>query len=61
MDKAEPGHEVCHGQIWRVAWHGGDDIEEFTKIIIAHELAHEVWNNIADDQFKEAVLDEARE
>lgn len=44
-----------------VAWHGGNDIEEFTKIIIAHELAHEVWNNIADDQFKEAVLDEARE
>lgn len=43
-----------------VAWHGGDDIEEFTKIIIAHELAHEVWNNIADDQFKKAVLDEAR-
>ena len=43
-----------------VAWHGSDDIEEFTKIIIAHELAHEVWNNIADDQFKEDVLDEAR-
>jgi hypothetical protein len=32
-----------------VAWHGSDDTEEFTKIIIAHELAHEVWNNIADD------------
>ena len=43
-----------------VAWHGSDDIEEFTKIIIAHELAHEVWNRIADDQFKEDVLDEAR-
>ena len=43
-----------------VDWHGSDDIEEFTKIIIAHELAHEVWNNIADDQFKEDVLDEAR-
>ena len=43
-----------------VAWHGSDDIEEFTKIIIAHELAHEVWNNIADDQFKEDVLDEAK-
>lgn len=43
-----------------VDWHGSDDIEEFTKIIIAHELAHEVWNHIADDQFKEDVLDEAR-
>ena len=43
-----------------VAWHGSDDIDEFTKLIIAHELAHEVWNNIADDQFKEDVLDEAR-
>ena len=43
-----------------VAWHGSGDIEEFTKIIIAHELAHEVWNRIADDQFKEDVLDEAR-
>ena len=27
-------------------------IDDFTKIIIAHELAHEVWNNIADDDFK---------
>ena len=43
-----------------VDWHGSDDIKEFTKIIIAHELAHEVWNNIADDQFKEDVLNEAR-
>jgi len=32
-----------------ITWHGSDDIEEFTKFIIAHELAHEVWNNIADD------------
>jgi len=32
-----------------VVWHGSDDIDEFTKIIIAHELTHEVWNNIADD------------
>ena len=32
-----------------VDWHGSDDIDDFTKIIIAHELAHEVWNNIADD------------
>ena len=37
-----------------------DDISQFTKIIIAHELAHEVWNNIVDDQFKEEILDEAR-
>ena len=43
-----------------VDWHGSDDIDQFTKLIIAHELAHEVWNNIADDQFKEDVLDEAR-
>ena len=43
-----------------VAWHGSDDIEEFTKIIIAHELAHEVWNNIADEDFREEILDEAK-
>ena len=36
-------------------------IDEFTKIIIAHELAHEVWNNIADDGFKEMILDEAKQ
>lgn len=36
------------------------DVNQFTKTIIAHELAHEVWNNIADSQFKEAVLDGAR-
>lgn len=36
------------------------DVSQFTKTIIAHELAHEVWNNIADDQFKEEILDRAR-
>lgn len=44
-----------------VAWHGSDDIEEFTKLIIAHELAHEVWNNIADDQFKNDVIEKAND
>ena len=43
-----------------IAWHGIDDIDEFTKIIIAHELAYEVWNKIADDQFKNEVLTKAR-
>lgn len=43
-----------------VDWHGSDDLEEFTKIIIAHELAHEVWNNIADDDFKDDILNNAR-
>ena len=44
-----------------VAWHENDDIEEFTKFIIAHELAHEVWNNIADDQFKNDVIEKAND
>lgn len=44
-----------------VAWHGSDDIEEFTKFIIAHELAHEVWNNIASDQFKNDVIEKAND
>ena len=43
-----------------VVWHGSDDIDEFTKIIIAHELTHEVWNNIADDQFKNEMLMKAK-
>ena len=43
-----------------ITWHGSNDVNEFTKLIIAHELAHEVWNNIADDEFKRNILDEAR-
>ena len=43
-----------------VDWHGSDDLEEFTKFIIAYELAHEVWNNIADDDFKDDILNNAR-
>ena len=43
-----------------ITWHGSDDIEEFTKIIIAHELAYEVWNKIADDDFKNDILNNAR-
>ena len=36
------------------------DETEFAKNIIAHELAHEVWNNIATDDFKHEVLDAAK-
>ena len=43
-----------------IAWHGSDDVEEFTRIIIAHELAHELWNNVAGEDFKRNVLDKAR-
>ena len=43
-----------------VAWHGSDDVEEFTRIIIAHELAHELWNNVVGEDFKRSVLDKAR-
>ena len=41
-------------------WHSDRDIEDFTKRIIAHELAHEVWHNVADNSFKDYVLDKAR-
>ena len=43
-----------------VAWHGSDDVEEFTRIIIAHELAHELWNGVVGEDFKRSVLDKAR-
>ena len=43
-----------------VAWHGSDDVDEFTRIIIAHELAHELWNNVVGEDFKQNVLDKAR-
>lgn len=36
------------------------DETEFAKNIIAHELAHEVWNNIATDDFKHEMLDAAK-
>ena len=44
-----------------VAWHGSGDVEEFTRIIIAHELAHELWNNVVGEDFKRSVLDKARQ
>lgn len=37
------------------------DVQEFTKMIIAHELAHEVWNNIASDELKQSILAKARQ
>ena len=36
------------------------DVREFTRLIIAHELAHELWNNVVDEDFKRSVLDKAR-
>ena len=30
----------------------GGGVKEFTRVIIAHELAHELWNNVADEVFK---------
>ena len=36
------------------------DVQEFTRTIIAHELAHELWNNVVSEDFKRAVLDKAR-
>lgn len=35
------------------------DLVQFTRTIIAHELAHEVWNNIASDSFKFKILSTA--
>ena len=43
-----------------VVWRGSDDVEKFTRIIIAHELAHELWNNVVGEDFKLSVLDKAR-
>ena len=43
-----------------VVWRGSDDVEKFTRIIIAHELAHELWNNVVGEDFKRSVLDKAR-
>lgn len=38
----------------------GGDITAFTRTIIAHELAHELWNNVVGEGFKRSVLDKAR-
>lgn len=38
---------------------GASGINRFVKIIIAHELAHELWNNVVDDGFKRGVLAKA--
>lgn len=35
------------------------DVREFTRAIIAHELAHELWNGAADETFKQGVLSRA--
>lgn len=38
----------------------GGDVTAFTRTIIAHELAHELWNNVIDEAFKQSILDKAR-
>lgn len=38
-----------------VEWHNATDIDIFTKKIIAHELAHEMWNKVASDEFKRMI------
>lgn len=35
-------------------------LEHFTRIIMAHELAHEVYNNIATESFKNKIVNEAK-
>ena len=35
------------------------DVKAFTRSIIAHELAHELWNNVADEVFKQDILSRA--
>ena len=37
----------------------GGNVEEFTRVIIAHELAHELWNNVVGEDFKRDVLSKA--
>ena len=37
-----------------------DSVEHFTKIIMDHELAHEVYNNIATESFKNKIVNEAK-
>lgn len=36
------------------------DVQEFTRTIIAHELAHELWNNVVDEDFKQDILVRAK-
>jgi len=36
------------------------DETAFTRTIIAHELAHELWNNVVDKAFKQSILAKAR-
>ena len=38
----------------------GGDITAFTRTIIAHELAHELWNNVVDEDFKQDILARAK-
>lgn len=38
----------------------GVPVRDFAKAIIAHELAHELWNNVVDEAFKQSILDKAR-
>ena len=35
------------------------DVNQFTKFIIAHELGHEVWDNIVGEDFKRDILSKA--
>lgn len=36
------------------------DVMAFTRAIIAHELAHELWNNVVDEGFKQDILARAK-
>ena len=36
------------------------DVTAFTRAIIAHELAHELWNNVVDEGFKQDILARAK-
>ena len=43
---------------YRIECNTAEDIILFTKQIIAHELAHEIWHNV-DQNFKNMILDKA--
>lgn len=65
--------DECGGDCTRLGWirlnpdmrsvmrrYGVDgDVQEFTRAIIAHELAHELWNSVVSEDFKRDVLDRA--
>jgi hypothetical protein len=65
--------DECGGDCTRLGWirlnpdmrsvmrrYGVDgDVKEFTRVIIAHELAHELWNSVVGENFKQDVLSKA--